>query len=113
MSKKIEYPSGLITKKEADRIKAKNPGRIPVIVTRMSSDLIMKNTKFLVPYDLTLGQMQYVFRKSMKLDPSKAIFIYINHSIIPQTSALVSELYSQHETDGFLKVSVLTENTFG
>ena len=63
MSKKIEYPKGSITQKEADRIMAKNPRRIPVIVTRISKDLTMKNTKFLVPYDLTLGQMQYEFGK--------------------------------------------------
>ncbi len=113
MSKKIIYPKGTITQETADRIISKNPERIPVIVEKISKELNMQKTKFLVPTDLTLGQLQYVFRKSLKLDSDKAIFIYINSSVIPQTSCLVTQLYDEYKRDGFLKVSILTENTFG
>tara|TARA_B000000557_G_C20596530_1_gene367850 strand:- start:222 stop:563 length:342 start_codon:yes stop_codon:yes gene_type:complete len=113
MSKKISYPDGIITEKNATRILKNHPERIPVIVERISKELEMDKTKFLVPTDLTLGQLQYVFRKSTRLNADKALFIYINNSVIPQTSCLVSQLYEEYKSDGFLKVSLLTENTFG
>jgi GABA(A) receptor-associated protein len=37
-----------------------------------------------VPADLTVGQFIYVIRKRVKLDPDKAIFIFVNDTI-PQT----------------------------
>ncbi len=35
--------------------------------------------KYLVPADLTVGQFVFVIRKRIKLEPEKAIFIFVNN----------------------------------
>lgn len=69
--------------------------------------------KYLVPYDLTIGQLVYVIRKRINLPPEKAIFIFVN-DILPPTAATVSSIYEEHkDEDGFLYVLYSSENTFG
>lgn len=102
-------------KAESDRIRVKYPDRIPVIVERgPNSDIPdIDKSKFLVPHDLTVGQMVYVIRRRIKLAPEKAIFIFINN-VLPPTSALISSIYDQHGSeDGFLYIVYSGESTFG
>ena len=52
-------------------------------------------------------------RKRIKLEPEKAIFIYVNN-ILPPTSSLISSIYEEHKAkDEFLWISYSGENTFG
>ena len=102
---------------ESSRIKLKYPDRIPIICEKANNKTqiptIDKN-KFLVPSDLTIGQFVYVIRKRIKLSPEQAIFIYINNSILPQSSALLTTVYNEYQDeDGFLYITYSGENTFG
>ncbi|CAM9711497.1 unnamed protein product [Ectocarpus sp. 12 AP-2014] len=102
-------------KSEAERIRAKYPDRIPVICEKADRSDIpdIDKKKYLVPADLSTGQFIYVIRKRIKLDPEKAIFIFVNDTI-PQTSALMSQVYEhQKDEDGFLYITYSGENTFG
>ena len=101
--------------KESKRIMKKYSGRVPIICERADTsdvELINKN-KYLVPIDLTLGQFVFVIRKRLKLDPSKAIFLFIGN-IIPPTASLMMTLYDEYkDNDGFLYIKYSGENTFG
>merc|ERR1739838_318068 len=102
-------------KKEADRIIKKYPERIPVICEKASQSDIsdIDKKKYLVPSDLTVGQFVYVIRKRIKLEPEKAIFIFVNNTL-PSTAAVMSALYEeQRDADGFLYIAYSGENTFG
>ena len=102
-------------REESNRILAKYPDRIPVIVEKHQNSKIsnIDKCKFLVPTDLTVGQFVYVVRKRIKLEPEKAIFLFIKDSL-PPTSQLMSAIYEEHKgDDGFLWVSYAGENTFG
>jgi len=101
---------------ETTRILAKYPDRIPIICEKnqKSRDTpeIDKN-KYLVPYDLTVGQFMYVVRKRLALPPEKALFFFIGGTI-PSSSGLLNEIYYQSkDTDGFLYIQYSLENTFG
>ena len=102
-------------KSESSRIKLKYPNRIPIICEKnihCDAPNIDKN-KYLVPSDLTTGQFLYVIRKRIKLEPEKALFLFINNTL-PGTSHLISSLYKNHkDDDGFLYVIYSSENTFG
>lgn len=102
-------------KSESSRIKLKYPKRIPIICEKnINCDVpnIDKN-KYLVPVDLTVGQFLYVIRKRIKLDPEKALFLFINNTI-PATSQLLSQIYKDYQNeDGFLYIIYSSENTFG
>lgn len=100
---------------EAERIRQKYTGRIPVICEKVDkSDIAsIDKRKYLVPADLSVGQFVYVIRKRIKLEAEKAIFIFVN-DVLPPASALMSTIYEEHkDKDGFLYITYSGENTFG
>jgi GABA(A) receptor-associated protein len=116
--------SFLDRKLESERILQKYTNRIPVIVERAkqaSPDIpYVKKYKFLVPSDLTVGQLMQVIRKHLEtpIKSEKALFLFINNTI-PPTSALMSEVYNEQKKiqgskfEGFLIIVYNGENTFG
>ena len=100
---------------ESVRVREKYPDRIPVIIEKADrSDIpdVDKN-KYLIPNDLTVGQIVYVIRKRVKLNSEKALFVFVNNTL-PPTAALVSSIYEEHkDDDGFLYITYAGENTFG
>ena len=71
---------------ESKEIINKYPNRIPLIVEKLDNkndNIIPKidKNKYLVPDDLTVGQLVYVVRKRIKITPEKAIlyFVVINY----------------------------------
>ena len=102
---------------ESGRIRSKYPDRIPVICERSEQcnkdvpDIDKK--KYLVPSDLTVGQFVYVIRKRIKMNPEKALFLFIDNKL-PPTSEIMSNIYDEHkDDDGFLYIQYSGENTFG
>ena len=105
-----------LLKSEADRLRAKHPNRIPVIVERVkTSNKIpdLNNKRFLVPADLTMGQFVYVIRKRIKLPADQALFVFVNNAL-PSPAALMSQVYKEHaNSNGFLICLIASENCFG
>jgi GABA(A) receptor-associated protein len=103
-------------KMEAERIMEKYPNRVAVICERVritDIPLIDKN-KYLVPGDLSIGQFMHVIRQRLKLNAAKAIFLFINNSMIPPSSMSLGEIYNEYKNeDGFLYITYSGENTFG
>ena len=56
---------------ESSRIRSKYPERVPVIIEKdFNSDIIdLDKNKYLVPDELTIGQLVYFIRKRIKLPP--------------------------------------------
>ncbi|PRQ52781.1 putative autophagy protein Atg8 ubiquitin [Rosa chinensis] len=100
---------------EAARIRENYPDRVPVIVERAEKSDVpdIEKNKYLVPADITVGQFVFVIRKKIKLDPDKAIFIFVKN-ILPPTAALMSAIYEENkDEDGFLYMTYSGESTFG
>ena len=102
--------------KESENIIKKYPNRIPVIVERSEKckeiNDIDKN-KFLVPNDLTMNQFIYVVRKRLKLSSEKALFVFINDKLMPNSRTLYEIYQEEKEEDDFLYMKYASENTFG
>jgi GABA(A) receptor-associated protein len=102
-------------KGEAERIKAKYPNRIPVIVEKQPGSDIqdIEKRKYLIPVDITVAHFLTVIRKRIKLKPKEAIFLFINGNI-PPTSELMSNIYAKEkDLDLFLYVYFCGENVYG
>ncbi|XP_023003664.1 autophagy-related protein 8C-like [Cucurbita maxima] len=100
---------------EAARIREKYPDRVPVIVEKAGRSKIadIDKNKYLVPADITVGQLVYVVRKRIKLSSEKAIFVFVKDTL-PSTGALMSAIYEENkDEDGFLYLSYSGENVFG
>jgi len=102
---------------EARSIRFKYPTRVPVIVERASrctSVPTIDKSKFLVPSDLTVGQFVYTIRKRISLPPEKAIFVFVNGTTLPPTSAMMASIDESYKNkDGFLYMTYTGEATFG
>ena len=103
---------------ESTNIMKKYPEKIPILVykTEKSSQPIpdLDKNKFLVTRDLTIGQFLYIIRKRLKLESTKALFIFTEKGIIPVTHDPISVVYENHKNeDGFLYFQYSSENTFG
>jgi GABA(A) receptor-associated protein len=105
-----------LTYGEADRLKARFPGKVPIFVTRASTanDIPdLPKHKFLAPSHLSVGQFIYVIRRHMSLPPEKALFVFVDNTL-PTSSTYLSELYANHKSpDGALRMTYTSENTFG
>jgi len=100
-------------KSESERIQIKHPNRIAVIV-EAPEELQLNKCKYLVPYELTMGQLQHIIRKRMKtLKPEQALFLFCRKTI-PATNSLMSQIASENrDEDGFLYFQAARESTFG
>ena len=101
-------------KEESDRIRAKYPERIPVIVEPYDHNVPMiDRKKFLVPDDLSFANFMYVIRKRVKLDTNTSLYLFVNDKLM-NSGSFLSSIYDKHkDEDGFLYVVYSTEATFG
>jgi len=101
---------------ESARIRERFPDRLPVIVERAPRALNvpeLDKNRFLVPQDLTLGQLVYVIRRRLSLAPDQALFLYCG-ATLPASTLLLRELYSQsRDPDSFLYLTYSSEAAFG
>jgi GABA(A) receptor-associated protein len=100
---------------EAIKVMKKYPDRVPIICEIYSKSALpdLDRTKYLVPYNITVGQFAFTVRKRLKLQPEKAIFLIIGE-MFPSTSSLIGDLYDKYkDEDKFLKILIKEENTFG
>jgi GABA(A) receptor-associated protein len=100
---------------DINRIRIKYPDRVPVFVKKSEYSTVpmIQNTKFLSPHDITAAQFLYIIRKRIKLKPEEALYIYIDN-IMPSSNISMGELYTQYKsTDGALRITYSSENTFG
>lgn len=101
--------------KQYNRIKKLYPDRIGIIVTKVKGSKApnLDKNKFVTPPDITMAQFAQIVRKRLKMNKEQALFIFINKSI-PCMSHTISQIYSEHKTEGgLLLVEYTLENTFG
>lgn len=101
---------------EARAVIQKYPDKLPVIVepaTEKTDVPPLDKRKFLVPSQLTIGQLIYIIRKRLVLPSDKALFLFVDNSL-PTSSTYITELYRQYaDSDGFLYMTYCGESTFG
>lgn len=101
--------------KSITKILEKYPTTIPLYLKKHSSSNLkdLVKYKYLVPEEMTIGQLVYILRKNLKLKPEESLFIYINNTL-PCTSSLISSYYKEYKNDnGFLVVEYCEESVFG
>ena len=105
-----------MTRMKVDSIVANYPDRVPILLLcsdRFPIEYYPPRLKFLAPKDLLVAQFMYVIRKSIKLPPEKALFMFFGNSIL-SASMQLGEVYIRHKSeDKFLRAWISLENTFG
>ena len=101
---------------ETKQIKLKNPNRACIYIVKSTTNSSLPNldkNKYLVPIDITIGQLAYIIRKRINLCSAAAMFLMVNNTMLPTTST-IGEIENKHiNADGFLYIHYTTENCFG
>ena len=101
---------------KSQSLRKKYPNKVPVIVDRGNTQIDkLKNHKYLVPGDLTVGGFLQIIRKNIKLSPEQALFIFVGDGqTLPATGALMSQIYKeQMDRDGYMYLCYCSEQTYG
>ena len=99
---------------ESRKVREKYRASAPVIVEPYDNKSPpIDRCKFLVPWDLTYGQLLYVIRKRVSIPPEKAIFMFCNGSLPPHGKTMRDLHRTYGNEDGFLYFVYALENTFG
>uniref|UniRef100_A0AAX7UIB6 Zgc:92606 n=1 Tax=Astatotilapia calliptera TaxID=8154 RepID=A0AAX7UIB6_ASTCA len=79
-----------VRRAEGERVRAKHPDKIPIIVERSPRSRApeLDKKKYLVPSDLTVGQLCFLIRQRVSLRPEEALFFFVNNSLPPSSSPL-------------------------
>ncbi|TSR75262.1 Gamma-aminobutyric acid receptor-associated protein-like 1 [Bagarius yarrelli] len=100
---------------EGEKVRAKHPDKIPIIVERSSRSRApeLDKKKYLVPSDLTVGQLCFLIRQRVSMRPEEALFFFVKNSL-PPSSCPLSVLYEEHhEEDLFLYMTYSSESVYG
>lgn len=111
----IIFDENKFTKEQSDKICKQYKNRVPIIIWEISDNILIKKRKFIVPVDITMGQFLYVLRKQIKnVNEYEGLFLFIYKSnVLPSMGDMISKIYAEHSDNGFLKLSLTKENTFG
>jgi GABA(A) receptor-associated protein len=109
----VEDPS-----RKAHLAMVKHPDKVPVYIKVADEEKSVPDLDrhcYLINRDMTVGQVVYIIRKRIKLSSKMAIFVFVDNGILPPTSALIGEVYSEHRDpiDALLYVTYRAEKTFG
>ena len=103
-------------RKESELAMRKYIDKLPVIIERSDHTnvgLIDKN-KYLLPRDMTIGQLLYSIRRKIKLESYEGLFLFVDNSTIPRTNETIEEVYMKYkDKDNFLYITYSGENAFG
>jgi len=105
---------------DSQRICAKYPACVPIIVNCLDKEIKLKKNKYLAPKDIDCSKLIITIRSQIELDPSKAIFLFIDDILFSQ-SEIIGTIYENYKlknkikNDGdlYLYLTINVENTFG
>lgn len=101
---------------ESGNMRQRYPNRVCLYLSKCKNSTLPESEKrkYLVPHDLTVGQLIHVIRKRIQIGSKDAIFLFTESNIAPSTTMELGQVYAQHaDPDGFLYMTYNTESTFG
>lgn len=97
--------------KKSKRLLERHPDHRPVVVD--GGNVKLDVVKFLPHKESTVGEFMMSMRNYSKLKESDGFLFFVNNTMPPMT-ALMGDLYREHAgPDGYLRVNVSKESTFG
>jgi len=98
------------------KLRKRHPDRVPVIIQKAPRSRLMDldKKKYLVPYELTVGQFYSLIRKRIRLQSQDALFFFVDNNTVPAVSATMGQVYEDHhDKDMFLYLAYYEESYYG
>ena len=104
-------------KNESSRILREYPNRVPIICEVAPRSILppLKKTKYLVPYDMTISQFQFLIRRNLDLNQESALYLITSKGISLIGDKTMMEVYNNYKDkiDNFLYIYYDCEITMG
>ena len=114
---KLDKPNVAERKEECDKVREKNPDKIPIIFEKDPKSKVnpFPKTRYLVDKTLTVNHFQLLVRNKLELDSTSAFFLLAQckYTIFGENS--LEEIYEKYKDkeDGFLYMMYSTEQVWG
>ena len=105
--------SNLNLRIESESIRKLHPDKIPIILSTDKDGPVLKNNKFLVPLELTVGHFIHVVRKRLKIDSTVGLFFIINNQLVACSKTMYDIDKEYRNDNGFVYGNIVFEKTFG
>ena len=104
-------------KNESSRMLREYPNRVPIICEVAPRSILppLKKTKYLVPYDMTISQFQFLIRRNLDLNQESALYLITSKGISLIGDKTMMEVYNNYKDkiDNFLYIYYDCEITMG
>lgn len=97
---------------QSQRLMSKFPGRVPVIIVP-HGDISLQNTKYLVDGNQNISGLLKQLRTQVSVKSFEGVFLFINNTLVPNTTTLNRAYNEHHSKDGILYIHIRKEATFG
>ena len=121
------------SKKKIELLLKKYPERVPIVISSSSIKIKNKDSRFIVPNDMTIAQFIVILRKKISLGSTETIFIFIKSNdasnpsettkeenyvsgkdILVSTTSSILSLYNEYKDENLvLNLYFEKENVFG
>ena len=105
------------TEEYALKLRKQHSNRIPVLIWEIVNQEIgfTKSTRrFMVQQDTTLGQLMYILRKRINLNSDEGLFVFVgNPPVMVSNAETIGIIHNKYQENGFLKLTLSKESTFG
>ena len=104
----------LYTKEISDELKKRYPNKVPVIIYTVD-DIDIQKIKYLVDESISCGQLLSIFRSKInKISSADGLYMFIgNNSVLAPATKTLVEIFGEYNINGFLKIHLAKESTFG
>lgn len=99
---------------EIDRLKRKYPNKVPILVTT-TDNIKIDRQKYLVENTTKYAELLLVFRRRIQdLKPSESLYMFVGEdpTLVPLHKS-INLTFDELNTNGYLKIKIAKENTFG
>jgi GABA(A) receptor-associated protein len=104
-------------KESVKKILDKYDDRVPIFVFKSRRDNALNNidkNKYIVPTNLTAGDLLNIIRKKLDINQEVSICLFINDKIMVSNSEKIGVLYEEYKNeDNLLNIYYCGENSFG
>uniref|UniRef100_A0A8D9AWL9 Ubiquitin-like protein ATG12 n=1 Tax=Cacopsylla melanoneura TaxID=428564 RepID=A0A8D9AWL9_9HEMI len=94
-------------------IGAETKVKVPILLRATGDAPILGKKKWLVHVDQNVASIISFLKKSIKMDPSDSLFIYVNQSFAPSPDTTIRALFDSFATNGSLVLNYCKTQAWG
>lgn len=87
--------------------------KVQILLQATGDAPILKRKKWMVHRDQNIASIINFTKKSIKMDPSESLFIYVNQSFAPSPDTTLKVLYDSFSTNGSLVLNYCKTQAWG